>query len=166
MKTTWDLTLRVIAVAVLLSGIGMAIHTVRATPARFAKINAKKQTLAQLAGFRSDQAREQAAQALFDDLESRKPVPLPDLVAETFGRGSGADVRMGDTRAAAGGWKVRAASVFFNEVALDQAGILANRAERQRPPWRLRAARFQATASRPGFGRVELELEALDKPEL
>ncbi len=101
------------------------------------------------------------AVALFEALSSRQPEPLSELLKQTL-PGLRADIRQRESRSTLPGWTLQRMDVMFDDITLLELGTWIERAESQRPPWRITECSILISDRSPGAARVTLVMEALE----
>ncbi len=166
MKNPWNISgmrlLWAMAIVALALGFWLTVRSARKTPDYIRWIERKTEHLEQLQHMRTALRANHEAVAAFEALDHRQPPELSGLIRETI-PGVAADIRQRETGPAAEGWTVRRMEVELEEAPLNRIGHLLYRAESARPPWRLVECDLLASDRNPGYARVTLILEALEK---
>ena len=156
------LLLRVAAAALTLAGLALSLRTVSLARDTAQRIGKKNGDLESLNVLRRQARQDQSAVAAFERLANQHPTPLNELLAQQF-QGSRPELRPHESRPAVSGWTVRSSEIRFDEVSLAAVLRFLQEAESRRPPWRASEIAITASDKTPGYGRVTLVLEALDK---
>jgi hypothetical protein len=151
------------AVASLVCGALLTLTSVRNLRAAEDRSRSTRSHVEQLEAHEARFNRSLDARQAFEKLSSKKPVPLDALLAKAFPGKTPQDVRE-SYREIGEGWGVRRREFSLAEVPF--AGVMAflREAENRRPPWRVLKCDIRAS-TRPGEGKVDLALEALEKAE-
>jgi heme exporter protein D len=155
-------TLPWIALASVILGLATMMYSLHATPALLKQISRRQADIAQLQSLQQQRAENRSAIQLYEQLSTKKAVPLKDLAASA-GLPSAPEVRLRDDAPAAGGWIVRSADVQFESIRLADLAHFLKIAQNSRPPWRLRECTLTAVGSAPGEARASLAMETLEK---
>ncbi len=150
------------AVAACLLGAALSFQSAQLASEVSRQLRDKYADLARLRDLQQNEERVAGALNAFERLPSKAPPLLDDLVSLAVPEAH-ATIRTREVRPVAEGWSARSTEVSFNDVALSDLSRLVERAEIQRPPWRLVELNITASEQTPGRGRVTLLLEALEK---
>ena len=152
-STAW---LRGLAVAACVAGCGLTVQSLYTAPEAARHLKQKVADLRSLQALAAAQARQ------FEQLPSKTPPPLGELVNTTV-PGAHYNQRLRESRLAKAGWSVRSVEVSFDDLRLADLATFLERAENKRPPWHLVECSFTASDPTPGRGRASLVLEGLEK---
>lgn len=152
-----------VAGVVLALAILLAARSFSMAEASSRALGQRMTDLAELQALEREGSRNRAAIDAFEKLPQKSPVSLADLAKEVV-KDAQASARNRDERPVADGWTLRTAEVTFENVKLEDATRFVAQAGAggQSPPWRLAECSVTAT-DQPGYGRVTLLLEGLEK---
>ncbi|HEY8240889.1 MAG TPA: hypothetical protein VIH35_05550 [Kiritimatiellia bacterium] len=149
------------AASVAFAGVVLSISTLRATPQGLAKVERRAADFARLQALAGDLDRAKAVLRGREGMPGRNAVPVEDLLMSAF-PGKNAEVLPRETKGLIDGWSARSVEIVIEDAPLEGVGKLMREAAEARPPWRV--AECTITASdRPGYGRVTLLLETLER---
>jgi hypothetical protein len=144
------------------AGLFWSVQSIRGAPTQLRRLGQKARDIAELLKVQAARERDQALLARFNQLEPARPASLADLCQSAAG-GAAVDQRIRETRVVAGGWMLRRVDLTFPQLAFDRLDALLAQAESGRPPWRLAECQVNAIDRAPGYARINLLLEALEK---
>lgn len=150
-------------------GVILTLQSAGTLAASRQQLQRKMGDLAELRELGGEDARRQAALAVFETLPSKRPRPIGEILSATL-PGAQPTSRQREARPADGGWSVRSVELLFDQVGLADLGRFLAQAESmpespgdRRPPWRVAEINVTASDGPPGAGRVSLTVEALEK---
>jgi hypothetical protein len=146
------------AVLVFLFAVGWSVRSVVLSTQVTAGLTDRCRHIARLREVQARMARYDGAVAQFDALGAVSSEPLAPLVRSVF-PDDRAEVRERESMPPVSGWTVRRMDVVLGEVDLQRLGLLLQKLEDGRPPWRLRECTIKASRQAPGRGKVTLVLE-------
>ncbi|HBA83400.1 MAG TPA: hypothetical protein DCZ95_04820 [Verrucomicrobia bacterium] len=155
-------TLPWLALAAAIAGLLTTVFSLRSAPTLLKQISRRRADLTELQALRQERAGHRSALDLYEQLPTKKAVPLKDLAASA-GLPPNPDIRWQDDIPAAEGWVLRAVDVRFESVRLADLARFLKLAQESRPPWRLRECALTAVGSAPGFALASLTMETLEK---
>ncbi len=151
------------ALAALAVGLLFSAHSLATLSADLYRIQRRAADVATLRRLEAGWRSEQQAVQQFEQLRTRQPASLAELVAKYVPSGTHA-LRLRESVPAAAGWTLRRAEVKLETIRLAELTALLASAERGRPPWRLAEFDLAATDA-AGIGRATLVFEALEKKD-
>jgi len=151
-------------VAAVIGIVATAIVSVRVMD-RWKKIRQYADYSSRLADMERVAERGNDAVNLFREIPNPKPVSLADLLKETFPDQKYDSTEQPQRETTIPGWSLRQVEVSFPEIELTRLAVFMEKAESQRPPWRMESCTIRAVSQSGGIGYAKLVFNALEKSE-
>ena len=159
----WDAVLWGAAAAALAAGLLWTARNAAVLPARVEALRARAAVWDRLRAVETEQADARRQLAALNDLpRPARAAPLAQLAAE-FTPAARPEILDRGAQTLADGWRARRMELQYSEADLETVGAMLAAAAGQRPPWTLRSCKIEASSRQAGYGRVILQLEALER---
>lgn len=159
----WDAVIWGAAAAVLAAGMLWTARNAAVLPARVEALRARAAVWDRLRAVEAEQAAARRQLAVLNDLpRPARAAPLAQLAAE-FTPAARPEILDRGAQTLADGWRARRMELQYSEADLETVGAMLAAAAGQRPPWTLRSCKIEASPRQAGYGRVILQLEALER---
>lgn len=147
----------------LLAGILWTAVNLHNLPPAAARLRTRAAVLEELRQWQMEHARLRHARDVFEQMPRPSRAADPARLAAGHLPGVSPEVSERGAEQLPHGWRIRRVEIRFGEADLAAVGEFMRAAAAIDPPWMLRAADINVTPYRPGFGRVVLRLEALER---
>lgn len=151
------------AVALVAVALGVSSRTVAQTPRALAQIVRRNGDVLQLQGLAEKSAEDRAAFAAVSAITN--PPPEPEAWLRERLPGTQVEVHERETAPLLTGWIVRRVDVLLPDIELATLGLLLEKAEGLRLPWRVIECKITALDGSGARGRVSLVWEGLFRAE-
>jgi len=157
-----DRVLRVGAVLTMSAGILFMLTTLRTLRRNSDKLQTHAKHMKVLLELEQLSCDANTAVHTFEQLPNPHPVPIRQLLRDVVGD-QDYSAQAPPPKPMIKGWLVRQMDISFTNIELGQMAAFLEKAEAQRPPWRLVRYVVHSSSEAGGKGRVSFSLEALDK---
>ena len=158
-------TLNISATVLMLVGLVLTFRTFHAAPTDLDLLERRRDTLEDLRREERSLSSDHLAVEAYEALPRQAGVSLKELVASEL-PSAPVEIHEQPVRTLRDKWVQRTAEVILEETHLAGVGRFLDRAESERPPWRLESCSISATDDGPGKGRVNLVVSLLERQTL
>lgn len=157
-----DRLLRIGAIIAVSAGVLLMLTTLATLRANADRLKTHATNMKELQRLQQLSHGTRTAVGAFERLENPHPVPIRQLLRDSIGDEDYSS-QAPPPRPKIKGWLVRQMDISFKDIELSKVAAFLERAEAQRPPWRLSRCVIHSSSASGGSGRVSFTLEALDK---
>jgi hypothetical protein len=161
-KDTLDRLLRFGAVITVSAGVLLMLTTLSTIRRNSQKLKTHAENIEKLQKLEHLSREARTAVRAFEQLPNPHPVPIRQLLRESIGDEK-YNAQAPPPKSKIKGWLVQQMDISFTDIELSKVAAFLEKAEAQRPPWRLARCIVHSSSAAGGSGRVSFTLEALDK---
>lgn len=151
-----------VAVVLMLAGLALTLRTLQQAPSDLEQLERRLQTLQDLQREERSLSSDHLAVQAYQGLPRQGGASLEELFNEEL-PSAAVEITEQPVRTLRDHWVQRTAEVILEETRLAGVGQFLERAESQRPPWRMESCSISAAEGTPGTGRVVLVLSLLER---